>query len=94
MLYEFYERENGKKKGSVHAMYLLAGEKKSAATSMLNGNSQTNGHMDTHPSSPPMSSSMPDPTEEEVQIPVKTMTLVREEDLDGNPKSMMVAELS
>ena len=94
MLYDFYERENGKKKGSVHAMYLLAGKKKSAATLMLNGNSQTNGHVDTHPSSPPISSSIPEPTEEEVQIPVKTMTLVREEDLEGNTKSMKGAELS
>ena len=94
MLYDFYERENGKKNGSVHAMYLLAGKKKSGDMSMLNGNSQNNGHTNSHPSSPPMSSSMPEAAEESVQIPIKTFTLVREEDLDGNTKFMIGAELS
>ena len=82
MLFDFYERENGKKKGSVHAMYMVAGRKRLTGSAPANGNSQTNGHTDVNPSSPILSSSMPHP-EEEIHIPVKSITLVREEDLEG-----------
>ena len=84
MLYAFYERENGKKKGSVHAMYLVAGNKHIPDSAQANGNGHVDRDGDINPSSPIMSSSMPQPSqEEEEQRYVKTITLVREEDLEG-----------
>jgi DNA polymerase delta subunit 3 len=90
MLYEFYEHENKKKAGSIYATYILSGVKKSAEDT-LNTNGHTNGHKEEDesipPSSPPL---MLDPSEEEqknhqearFQVPVTTITLVREELLD------------
>jgi hypothetical protein len=94
ILYEFHAHENGKKPNSVHAIYLLAGTKKiheyPAAT---NGN--VNGaDVDDEPipsSPPPFTSSMLQSSQQEGDdqqshneiVPVKAITLVREESLDG-----------
>lgn len=98
MLYEFYEFQNGKKPGSVYATYLLSGKKKQRRTT-LGANGTTNGHKhhynedDPIPSSPPpFTSSMLEPSqqssqageEEGSQVPVRTVTLVREEALEGS----------
>ena len=81
MLYEFYTHENKKRPGSVHATYLVYGTQ-SAKTYSAKGDSQQDGEDVSMTSSPFMSSSMPQGEEEEAP-PVKVMTVVREENLDG-----------
>lgn len=86
MLYEFYEKENKKKSGSIYATYLVAGRKVAVAN---DGTPKaTNGDVPM-PSSPPMipSSSMPgasqatEQLEERYQVPVQSIMLCREEQL-------------
>ena len=106
ILYEFHAHENGKKPGSVHATYLLAGVKKPAGDHVM-----TNGHangvdLDTEPipsSPPPFTSSMLQSSQQDGQqsqneaLHVRTVTLIREEALEGmtgledmNPEANMV----
>ena len=96
MLYEYYEDQNKRKKGSIYATYMLAGTKKSEAKPEVNGNGQVNGHKDEEgdeqmalPSSPPpFTSSMMDPSQSQQSavdrqiVRVKTIMLVREEHLE------------
>jgi len=94
ILYEFHTHENGKKPNSVHATYLLAGTKKiHECPASTNGN--VNGtDVDDEPipsSPPPFTSSMLQSSQQEGDdqqsqsetVPVKTITLVREESLEG-----------
>ncbi|EXJ78873.1 hypothetical protein A1O1_09275 [Capronia coronata CBS 617.96] len=97
MLYDFLEFQNGKKPGSVYATYLLSGVKKPQST--VGDTNGTNGHRhgeykedDPIPSSPPpFTSSMLEPSQrsspaaedERPHVPVCTITLVREEDLEA-----------
>jgi DNA polymerase delta subunit 3 len=92
MLYEFHTSENAKKPGSVHATYLLAGIKQIEEHPLPpNGQNGNNKHDDDPmPSSPPpftssmMQSSQQDGDGQEAGIPsIRTVTLVREESLDG-----------
>ena len=94
ILYEFHANENGKRPYSVHATYLLAGRERIEEQSVV-----TNGHVngtyvddEPMPSSPPpftssmLQSSQPDGDEQLSQretVPTKTITLVREENLEG-----------
>ncbi len=92
ILYEFHAHENGKKPGSIHATYLLAGVKKSTEDHVM-----TNGHFngvdaDSEPipsSPPPFTSSMLQSSQQDGQhsqndtLHVRTITLVREEALEG-----------
>src|SRR5271163_1559898 len=92
MLYEFHEHENKKKPQSVYATYLLSGTKKRPQTAPVR-NGQTNGlvHDEDEPmppsSPPPFTSSMLEPSEhgsqqgpeEVLEVPVKIITLVRED---------------
>ena len=91
MLYEFNEDQNKRKPGSVYATYLISGMKKqeeqSHAPVMANGKHESS---DPPPSSPPIpSSSMVGASQQESQtgeqeiIKVRTVTLVREENLEG-----------
>ena len=91
MLYDFHVHENAKKPGSVHATYLIAGTKKAnqkpPATNGQNGNHNEDEPI---PSSPPpftssmLQSSQQDHQAEEAEISsIRTITLVREESLDG-----------
>ncbi|KIY03978.1 uncharacterized protein Z520_00670 [Fonsecaea multimorphosa CBS 102226] len=97
MLYEFYEFQNAKKPQSVYATYLLSGIKKRPTLAVAT-NGTARGHTndydpDEHiPSSPPpFTSSMLEPSqqsshvgeEEANQVPVRTVTLVREEALEA-----------
>lgn len=92
MLYEFYEHENKKKAGSVYATYILSGVKKlSQKPETTNGHANGSGEDEIPPSSPPpFPSSMLDASHddqtiqlaERLTVPVKTITLVREELLD------------
>ena len=96
MLYEFYETENTRKAGSVYATYLLAGTKKhvpAPEAKQLNGTHAEDEDEPMPPSSPPpFTSSMLEPSsppsqkqpsQSEVDVPVKTVTLVREEQLEA-----------
>lgn len=91
MLYEFYHEQNKRKPGSVYATYIVSGTKK--RVEIANGTTKTNGKPDEDepmPSSPPLpSSSMAGPSQQESveseheQVKVRTITLAREENLDG-----------
>lgn len=96
MLYEFYKAQHDKKPDSIYATYLISGVKKTQKPA-LGENGTTNGHKhdsdedEPIPSSPPpFTSSMLEPSqqssqpaeENKTQIPVRTITLVREEGLD------------
>jgi len=90
MLYEFYEKENKKKSGSIYATYVLSGKKRgdSFAATIDGTPKPANGDVPM-PSSPPAlpSSSMPaasqatEQLDERYQVPVKCITLCREEQL-------------
>jgi DNA polymerase delta subunit 3 len=91
MLYDFYVHENSKKPGSVHATYLLAGSKKAVRNPLVINRQNGNQHEDDPmPSSPPpftssmLQSSQQNGGGEEVETSVmRTISLVREESLDG-----------
>ena len=78
MLYEFYESQKKRKPGSVYATYLLAGIKKREHRETVKVDEDVSMR-----SSPPPTSSMPQSQPQNEDIEVKTITLVREEDLDG-----------
>ena len=89
MLYEFHHQQNAKKSGSVNATYLLGGTKTSSSQTQSNGAAVKDGEDVEMQSSPPFSSSMPQPSEaeeEEASVRITFVTLVREEDL-GSLKS-------
>jgi DNA polymerase delta subunit 3 len=94
ILFEFHAYENGKKPNSVHATYLLAGRKKKieppiATNGLINGSEVDDEPMPSSP--PPFTSSMlqsspQDANDQQLQTeisPVQTVTLVREESLEG-----------
>lgn len=94
MLYEYYADQNKRKPGSVYATYLLAGTKKREEPVETNGKSNGVHHDEDEPmpsSPPPFTSSMLEPSQQDSEVgheerhtvPVKTVTLVREEALDG-----------
>jgi DNA polymerase delta subunit 3 len=94
ILYEFHAHENGKKQKSVHATYLMAGTKKiNEPPVATNGNiNGTDVENEPIPSSPPpftssmLQSSQQDGDGQQLQseiVPVNTVTLVREESLEG-----------
>lgn len=80
MLYEFHQQQNAKKPGTIHATYLISGSK-------LKEISVTARHKDGEDeymqSSPFMSSSLPQPSEETGETSVLSISLVREEDLES-----------
>lgn len=97
MLYEFYKDQHAKKPDSIYATYLISGIKKDQKSS-VGKNGTTNGHNHDYdedepiPSSPPpFTSSMLEPTHQssqpdednKTQIPVRTVTLAREEGLES-----------
>lgn len=94
MLYEFHELQNGKKRGSVHATYLLSGTKKTPTVAVtkngINGHGRDYDEDEHIPSSPPpFTSSMLEPSQQSSQaeeeatlVPVRTISLVREEALE------------
>lgn len=83
MLYEFHRQQNGKKPGTIHATYLISGTKRKEPEP-INGSAEQDGE-DTHmQSSPHFSSSMPQPEESLEESGVLSITLVREENLEGS----------
>lgn len=80
MLYDFYEEQKKRKPGSVYATYLLSGVKRQEKPAVIDQDVSMR-------SSPPPSSSMPQSQSQSQQreqdVKVKTITLAREEDIEG-----------
>jgi DNA polymerase delta subunit 3 len=83
MLFEFHRQQNVKKPGTVHATYLVAGAKRKPATTITNGNAVKDGDDEYMQSSPFRSSPVPHLEEAPEDIPLLSINLVREENLDG-----------
>ena len=94
ILYEFHAHENGKKPNSVHATYLLAGTKKIHEYHAATNGNVNSADVDDEPmpsSPPPFTSSMLQSSQQEGDdqrsqneiVPITTITLVREESLEG-----------
>ena len=83
MLYDFHQKQNAKKPGAIHATYLLSGTRKPEDPISLNGDEKKDGEDDYMQSSPFMNSSVPQPEEGTGESSVLSITLVREEDLEG-----------
>ncbi|RFU26597.1 hypothetical protein B7463_g9733, partial [Scytalidium lignicola] len=83
MLYDFHRVQNGKKPGTIHATYLISGTKKKEE--ITNGQHLKDGE-DEHMQSSPFMSSLPQQEDTTEDIPVMTISLVREEDLNGSDK--------
>lgn len=84
MLYDFHRQQNAKKPGAVHATYLVSGTKRKEEPAPPNGGVKKDGDDDYMQSSPFMSSSIPQPEEISTgETSVLTISLVREEELDG-----------
>ncbi|KAL8668713.1 MAG: hypothetical protein Q9168_006671 [Polycauliona sp. 1 TL-2023] len=82
LLFQFHKQQNSKKPGSVHAVYLVTGYLIPVTPATSSSQSGPVDGEDAHmQSSPFMSSSMPQPEDDEDQLAVKTVTLCREEDL-------------
>jgi len=75
MLYDFHKWQNSKRPGSVHATYLVYGTKKDE---LANSQPQRSQDEDVD-----MMSSAPDPEEDDDVVPVKTLSLVAENELQG-----------
>ncbi|MCJ1313129.1 hypothetical protein MMC25_006806 [Agyrium rufum] len=82
MLYEFHTKENTKKAGCVYATYLLSGAQHVSGNAQTNGAAAAAGEDTPMPSSPYMSSSMPQHDEELAPLR-RVISLVREEDLES-----------
>lgn len=82
MLFDFHQKENTKKAGSVHATYLIAGSR--PETSPTNGAVKKDGDDVVMAGSQPFPSSPPVRTQTTTNddTPVLSITLAREEDLD------------
>ena len=88
MLYEFYETQTKRKPGSLYATYLIAGVKKEQSTQNGIINGIPHDEDEPMPSSPPpFTSSMLDPSQQDSEggrsVPRKTITLAREEAMEG-----------
>lgn len=84
MLYEFHRTQNARKPGSVHASYLICGARKTVEThSQTNGTQSQNEEDSFMQGSSFISSSMPEQETESDAIHVLSITLVKEEDLEG-----------
>lgn len=84
MLFDFHQKQNAKKPGSVHATYLLTGTRlPPKSQQQLTADSQ-DGEDAVMQSSPPIpQSSAPQATEDDAQpTPIKSILIVKEEHLD------------
>ena|SRR5437763_15277545 len=82
MLYEFHRQQSQKKPGSIHATYLLTGLRRTTESLAANGGFSKLSHDDyTHSS--PIVSSLPNQDGSDERLPVRTVMLVRENDLES-----------
>lgn len=86
MLFDFYAKQNSKKKASLHATYLISGKQKQNRAVHTNGfHSQQSEDTDMR-SSPFPSSSAPQPGQQEEHGEItwlRSVTLAKEEDLES-----------
>lgn len=85
ILYEFHHAENIKRPRSVDATYIITGAQKleeGASTSVANGIHKDQGDDDVMPSSPYISSSLPNQDADSQAVQRASVILVREEDLN------------
>ena len=84
MLFDFYNNENSKKPGSIHAIYLLSGIRTITPSQGSSNNEPADGEDVPMQSSPFMASSaVQQDGEEEEPSACKSIILCREEDLEG-----------
>ena len=83
MLYDFHHQQNAKKPGTLHATYLLSGTKREEESAHTDRDVKMGDGDDHIQSSPFMASSMPQIQESSGETAVLSITLVREEDLEG-----------
>lgn len=83
MLFHFHRQQKSKKPGSVHAIYLLSGFIAPAAPATTTQHGSADGEDAYMQSSPFMSSSMPQKEDDEEPQPIKSISMCREEDLEG-----------
>ncbi|KAL4939299.1 DNA polymerase subunit Cdc27 [Aspergillus oleicola] len=95
MLYDFHHNENAKKPSSVNATYVLTGIPKAPEPATngaaANGNNEDD---DIMPSSPYISSSMPNQHGASDEIPTSAVILAREEDLDGDLQPTVLQDIN
>jgi DNA polymerase delta subunit 3 len=94
MLYDFHQKQNAKKPGTIHATYLLSGTRRPEDLIPLNSEAKKDGEDDYMQSSPFIGSSMPQLEEGTGESLVLSITLVREEDLEGGTSSYNKGEES
>lgn len=84
MLYEFHRKQNAKKPGSVHATYLLTGTRIIESPPQANGGASQDEDtpMQSSPPFPSSSAPKPDVDMEGRQSLVRSIMLVKEEDLE------------
>lgn len=87
MLYEFHRTQNARKPGSLHATYLLCGQRKPEQEHQTKGTHQKEDGDVAMGEDSYMSSSLPGQDHEEEDqpedIPVISITVAREEHLEG-----------
>lgn len=83
MLFDFHEKQNSKKPGSIYAVYLVSGFVAAAPPAASTQLEQGDGEDVSMQSSPFMSSSMPQKEEDDEVLTARTVALCREEDLEG-----------
>ncbi|KAL8709946.1 MAG: hypothetical protein Q9220_005396 [cf. Caloplaca sp. 1 TL-2023] len=83
MLFQFHKEQNSKKPGSVKAVYVVSGMTTAVTRGVSTQGSQAPDGDAYMRSSPPLSSSMPQPDDDEEPLAVRSITICREEDLDG-----------
>jgi DNA polymerase delta subunit 3 len=88
MLFEFHRQQNVKKPGTVHATYLVAGTKRKPDPTTTSGSVAKDGEDEYMQSSSFRSSPVPNPEEVPEDVPVLSITLVREENLEGAPNNI------
>jgi len=83
MLFEFHQKQNAKKPGSVHATYLITGTRLPPKPQQLNASGSQDSEDAVMQSSPPIPiSSAPQAPEDDVEpVPIRSILLVREEHL-------------
>lgn len=101
MLYEFHRTENTKNPRSVNATYVVTGvqkeleEEKGASVSTANGaNADHEDEDEIMQSSPYISSSMPNQDAASRAVERASVTLVREEDLEGTFSLLFLGDIS
>lgn len=81
ILFEFHRTENAKQPGSVNATYVISGVQRPPEPPATNGHA--NDKDEVMQSSPYLPSSMPNQDDASDSIPIASIILAREEDLES-----------